>query len=114
WPLRRRGPARCRDVIAAHRGRALELVAWSISRKDVSATYDHAADGSPLAQPRFESMAFVTLEDETALVETTWFPDTYRRYAVLLERREPLTIAGVVEVAFGFATLRVDRAWVVR
>jgi DNA polymerase-3 subunit alpha/error-prone DNA polymerase len=55
-------------------------------------------------------MAFVTLEDETGLVESVWFPDAYRRYGPLLERDQPLTLCGRISEEFGVAVLEVDRA----
>ena len=110
WTIRNRPAGRCRDVVAAAQGRRVALVGRAISRKDVSATYLTDRHGEPLAQPRFAPMSFVTIEDETALVETTWFPETYARHAVLLERGEPLRLDGVIEVEHGFATLRVEAA----
>lgn len=110
WRITARPPGRCRDVTAAGQGRRVALVARAITRKDVDATYLVDDAGRPLPAPRFEPMAFVTFEDETGLVETTWFPDTYARHGVLLERGEPLRLSGTVEVEFGYPTLRVDWA----
>ena len=110
WPISARGPQRCRDVTAANQGKQVAFVARAISRKDVSATYRTDAHGRELAQPRYAPMSFVTVEDETALVETIWFPETYAWHAGLLERGEPLRLGGVVEVEHGCATLRVEWA----
>jgi len=110
WHLSARGPQRCRDVTAANQGQPMSFVARAISRKDVSATYRTDAHGRELAQPRYAPMSFVTVEDETALVETTWFPETYARHAGLLERGEPLRLRGVIEVEHGCATMRVEWA----
>ena len=75
-----------------------------ITRKDVNAiTRDQDDPGTA----RVEDMAFVTMEDETGLVETVWFPAVYRRHAVLLERGEPLLLTGVVDVDHGVVTLQV-------
>jgi DNA polymerase-3 subunit alpha/error-prone DNA polymerase len=89
---------RCRDITPAWKGRWVTVIAWSITRKEVAATYLAERDGKPLQEPRYETMAFVTLEDETGLLEATWFPDTFQRFGVLLERREPLRISGTVDV----------------
>ncbi len=108
WPLPRR-TLTCRDITAALAGRRVVVVAWCITRKQVSATYLRDAEGRTLEQPRFEAMSFVTLEDETGLLETVWFPDAYRRHGLLLERREPLRVGGLVAVEHGCVALTVDR-----
>jgi DNA polymerase III alpha subunit len=80
------------------KGRTVSVIAWSITRKEVAATYLAERDGTPLAEPRHESMAFVTFEDETALLEVTWFPEAFSRFGPLLERKEPLRLTGTVDV----------------
>ena len=108
WRLPRR-TCHCRDITPAREHQRLSVIAWSITRKQVAATYFQDGQGNALEQPRFESMAFVTMEDETALVETVWFPDCYRRHGALLERDEPLRLSGRVTVEHGVATLTVER-----
>lgn len=59
-------------------------------------------------------MSFVTLEDETGLIETTWFPDTYRACAVILESGGPVLFGGTVEVEYGVVTVVVRWAKAMR
>nr|MBA2481192.1 hypothetical protein [Planctomycetota bacterium] len=109
WRLPAKRPTRCRDITAKLAGRQVWVIAWPIARKRVSATYLTDDAGKPLPVPRHEPMCFVTLEDETGLVETVWFPDSYHAYGVLLERGEPLRISGTVDASFDFPTLTVRR-----
>lgn len=55
-----------------------------------------------------EVMEFLTFEDETGLVEATFFPKTYRRYAHLLSTGRPYLLTGLVEEDFGAVTLTVQ------
>jgi DNA polymerase-3 subunit alpha/error-prone DNA polymerase len=99
--FRRRPPRRAVDIPQLPSGSYVAFIAQVITRKTVNAVY-HEADGL-----RTADMAFVTLEDETAVVETTWFPETFKRYAALLERGEPLLITGTVERSWGLASIAV-------
>jgi len=56
-----------------------------------------------------DSMEFVTFEDETGLIETTFFPKTYRRFCAILDRRRPFMLYGKVEEDFGVVAMRVIR-----
>ncbi|HKJ65010.1 MAG TPA: OB-fold nucleic acid binding domain-containing protein, partial [Desulfopila sp.] len=56
-----------------------------------------------------EAMEFLTFEDEFGLVEATFFPRIYRRYAHLLASGKPYVLHGLVETDHGAATLTVDR-----
>jgi error-prone DNA polymerase len=56
-----------------------------------------------------EPMEFLTFEDETGLVETTFFPRTYQQYAYLLRAGFPFWLYGLVEEDFGAVTLTVER-----
>jgi len=80
----------------------VRLVGLPITRKDVNAI---TKDKNDPTRTHVEDMAFVTIEDETGLLETTWFPAVYRRHAVLLERGEPLLIGGVIDVDYGVVSL---------
>jgi DNA polymerase-3 subunit alpha/error-prone DNA polymerase len=53
-------------------------------------------------------MEFVTFEDETGLVETTFFPGPFKRFGHLLCAGRPFLVSGVVENDMGAVTLRVD------
>lgn len=55
-----------------------------------------------------EVMEFLTFEDETGLVETTFFPGVYRRYAHLLAAGKPYLLMGQVDEDYGAVTLTVD------
>jgi DNA polymerase-3 subunit alpha/error-prone DNA polymerase len=101
---------RCRDVTPQWRGRRLALIAWPIADKEVSATYSKDRAGNELPEQRYESMCFATVEDESGLLETVWFPDAFLAYGALLSREQPLRLHGKVDVAFGVATLTVERA----
>ena len=56
-----------------------------------------------------EPMEFLTFEDETGLMETVFFPETYRRFCVILDKSRPFVLSGKVEEEFGAATLTVHR-----
>lgn len=108
-PLRLHGlPHRPALRVAGFHGRKagawVSLVAMAIARKDVNAI---SGEGD---EQRIEDMAFVSFEDETGVVETVWFPETYRRWAVLLERGEPLLLTGTVQEEHGVKTFEVRRA----
>jgi error-prone DNA polymerase len=65
-------------------GRRVRFADWLISGKLVSTkTGGH--------------MEFLTFEDETGLVETTFFPQAYRRFCHLLECEPLLMLSGRVE-----------------
>jgi error-prone DNA polymerase len=104
---RPRQALRCRDVTAKMAKKTVTVVAWPITRKQVDA-HPTAKPGTTAGPP--EPMSFVTLEDETGLVETVWFPEAYRRYGPLLDRGCPLALTGRVEVAYGVASLSVTAA----
>jgi len=56
-----------------------------------------------------EPMEFLTFEDETGLVETTFFPKAYRRFCAILDRNRPFILYGKVEEDFGAVTMTVER-----
>jgi len=56
-----------------------------------------------------EPMEFLTFEDETGLVETTFFPQAYRRFCAILDRSRPFMLYGKVDEDFGAVTLTVER-----
>lgn len=55
-----------------------------------------------------EVMEFLTFEDETAMVETTFFPNIYRSYAHLLQSGRGYRLMGLVEEDFGALTFTVE------
>lgn len=54
-------------------------------------------------------MEFLTFEDETGVVETTFFPAPYRRFCHIIDRNRPYLLSGKVEENWGATTLTVDR-----
>jgi error-prone DNA polymerase len=78
-------------------GRRVRLAAWLVTGKVV-----HTRHGDP--------MEFLTFEDETGVVETTFFPEPYRRFCHMIDRNRPYLLAGKVEENWGAVTLTVD--WV--
>jgi DNA polymerase-3 subunit alpha/error-prone DNA polymerase len=56
-----------------------------------------------------EPMEFLTFEDETGLVETTFFPKAYRNFCAILDRSRPFILYGKVEEDYGAVTLTVKR-----
>jgi error-prone DNA polymerase len=85
---------KARDL-ARHVGRKVRLAGWLITGKTVSTH-------------KREAMQFLTFEDETGLVEATFFPEAYRRFHLTLDWGRPYVLGGLVEENFGAATLTVD------
>ena len=82
-------------------GRRVRLAGWLITGKTVWTKTE-------------EPMRFLTFEDETGLVETTFFPAAYRRFAMMLDWSRPYLLEGRVEENFGAVTLNVERVAAVR
>ncbi len=57
-----------------------------------------------------EPMEFLSFEDETGMVECTFFPKVYDRFCHLLHHKGPLLLEGFVEQDFGACTFTVERA----
>jgi DNA polymerase-3 subunit alpha/error-prone DNA polymerase len=96
---------RSMDTVKARRipelvGRRVCLAAWLITGKVV-----RTRGGDP--------MEFLTFEDETGIVETTFFPEPYRRFCHMLDRNRPYLLEGKVEANWGVATLTVNRVAVI-
>jgi DNA polymerase-3 subunit alpha/error-prone DNA polymerase len=92
--VQRAGAVRAVDV-PRHVGRRVRFAGWLITGKVVE-----TRQGEP--------MEFLTFEDETGLVETTFFPDAYRRFGHRLDRERPWLLAGKVEEDWGAVTLLVE------
>jgi len=56
-----------------------------------------------------EPMEFLTFEDQTGLVEATFFPKAYRRFCAILDPNRPFMLYGKVEEDFGAVTMTVER-----
>ena len=109
WDLPR-GRMRCKDVGPHLKGRRIHITAMSITRKDVTALVAQDKAGHPLSDPQEEPMSFATFEDETGLLETVWFPETYRAFGSCLDSIAPVVLTGKVEVDHGVPTLTVASA----
>jgi DNA polymerase-3 subunit alpha/error-prone DNA polymerase len=79
-----------------HPGRRVNLAGWLITGKVVTTKH-----GDP--------MEFLTFEDETGIVETTFFPATYHRFCHMIDRQRPYLLSGKVDEDWGAITLTVDR-----
>jgi DNA polymerase-3 subunit alpha/error-prone DNA polymerase len=101
---------RVRDITPALDRQQVVLIAWVITRKQVEAVQEHGHDGRKLPEPDIRPMAFATLEDEDAVLESTWFPAVYRACAALIDCGLPLRIAGRVAVEYSVASLEVTAA----
>jgi len=55
-----------------------------------------------------EDMAFVSLEDETAITEAVLFPEVYRRYANLLGETLPLIVTGRITDDLGAISFEIE------
>jgi DNA polymerase-3 subunit alpha/error-prone DNA polymerase len=82
-------------------GQQVRLAGWLITGKVVS-----TKKGDP--------MEFLTFEDETGIVETTFFPQAYRRFCHIIDRNRPYLLTGKLEQDWGAITLTVDRAETIR
>ena len=76
-------------------GRRIQIAGWLITGKTVL-----TQKGDP--------MKFVTFEDDSGIVETTFFPKAYQRFCHMLDYGRPYVISGKVEENWGAATLTVD------
>jgi DNA polymerase-3 subunit alpha/error-prone DNA polymerase len=77
-------------------GRRVRMAGWLITGKVVTTKH-----GDP--------MEFLTFEDETGIVETTFFPETYRRFCHIIDRQRPYLLTGRIEEDWGVMTMTVDR-----
>jgi DNA-directed DNA polymerase III PolC len=99
---RRAGAITAADLLrlpldTAARSRRVRFLGWLITGKIV---------GTKSGEP----MEFLSFEDETGLVECTFFPKVYERYCHLLYGKGPLLLEGCMEEEFGTRTLTVERA----
>jgi DNA polymerase-3 subunit alpha/error-prone DNA polymerase len=78
-----------------HIDRHVRVIGWLVAGKVV-----HTKHGDP--------MEFVTFEDETGILETTFFPEAYRRLCDRLDTTRPFWLSGRVQEEYGALTLTVD------
>ena len=81
--------------LAQRIGQRVRMAGWLITGKVV-----HTRHGDP--------MEFLTFEDESGIVEATFFPETYRRFCHVLDRQRPFLLTGRVESNWGAVTLTVQ------
>jgi len=92
--LQRVGPVKA-SVINRFIGKRVKFAGWLITGKRVQTR-------------RGDSMEFLTFEDETGMVETTFFPETYRRFCHMVTRNRPYLLQGKVDSDWGAVMLTVD------
>ena len=82
------------QTLGSHIGEQVCFGGWLVTGKVV-----HTKRGDP--------MEFVTFDDETGLVETTFFPAAYHRFCHCLDYGRPYLLRGRVEQDWGAVTLNV-------
>lgn len=76
-------------------GQRVKVAAWLLTGKLISTKTG-------------EVMEFLTFEDETGIMETTFFPQVYRAHAHILESGRGYYLTGLVEEDFGALTFTVE------
>ena len=76
-------------------GKRVQFAGWLVTGKRVQTRHG-------------ETMEFLTFEDETGIVETTFFPEAYKRFCHMVDRNRPYVLEGKVETDWGAVTLTVD------
>jgi len=87
------GVIRARDL-GRHEGRRVRVAGILVTAKTVMTKND-------------ELMQFISFEDETALIETVFFPKVFKRHALGLSHARPYLLFGRVESEFGVISLHV-------
>lgn len=82
--------------LADHVGRRVFVLGWPITRKEVMTRGG-------------ENMEFVSFEDETAIYETVFFPQAYKRFCQEVDMGSAYLIQGKVESEFETVSLTVQR-----
>jgi DNA polymerase-3 subunit alpha/error-prone DNA polymerase len=91
---KRAGGIAAKDI-RKHVGKTVTIAGWLITGKKVRTK-------------RGDTMEFLTFEDDTGLVETTFFPGTYERFCHILDWGRPYLLSGLVEENWGAVTLTVQ------
>lgn len=81
--------------IGSHIGKTIQVIGWLVTLKEVI-----TIQGNP--------MEFVSFEDESAIFETVFFPESYKRFSPLLDERVPFIIKGLVDDDHGAISIHVD------
>ncbi len=82
--------------LSDHVGRHVHVLGWPITRKEVMTRAG-------------ESMEFVSFEDETAIYETVFFPQAFKRFCQEVDMGSAYLLTGKVESEFGTVSLTVQR-----
>jgi len=82
--------------LADHVGRHVHVLGWPITRKEVMTRAG-------------ESMEFVSFEDETAIYETVFFPQAFKRFCQEVDMGSAYLLTGKVESEFGTVSLTIRR-----
>ena len=82
--------------LADHVGRRVWVLGWPITRKEVL-----TREG--------DAMEFVSFEDTTAIYETVFFPEVFRRFCQDLDMDRAYLLDGQVGSEFGAISLQVSR-----
>ena len=83
--------------LSRHLDTPVQTAAWLVTGKTVL-----TKKGDP--------MEFLTFEDETGIMETTFFPRAYHRFCHILETNRPYLLKGVPQSDWGAVTLTVSHA----
>ena len=97
----RQGELPCSAVATAEHGDWVTVLGLVTASRRIAAT-----DAKGVRRP----MAFVTLEDDTAVVESTWFPEAYRTCGVVIDGGGVVRVRGRIQVEFGTRTITVEVA----
>ncbi len=92
--MKRSGSVPAEDI-QKYVGRRVRIAGWLITGKKVRTR-------------RGETMEFLTFEDDTGVVESTFFPTVYKRFCHLLDWGRPYLLSGLVEENWGAVTLTVE------
>ncbi|HDQ00080.1 MAG TPA: DNA polymerase III subunit alpha [bacterium] len=77
-------------------GKIVTTIGWLVTRKMTRTKKN-------------ELMEFISFEDTTAIYETIFFPETYRKFCYMLSLSRPYVLKGRVEEEFGAVTLNVSQ-----
>ena len=77
-------------------GKRVKMAGWWVTNKLVYTKQE-------------EPMAFISFEDSTALYETIFFPDAFRKYCSRFSPVRPYLLTGIVRDEFGALSLHVEK-----
>jgi DNA polymerase-3 subunit alpha/error-prone DNA polymerase len=96
----------CESAVARHHVVKAKDIARFAGRRVRCAGF--LVTGKVVSTIQGEPMEFITFEDETGLMECTFFPETYRRFCHMLDHHRPYFIEGKAEEDYGAFTITVD------